>query len=469
MVYHGVEWTENICFFLPNDKYHLSYSWKNAMMGQLKLSIYFLLVSPIVGLIHHLVIKDDSRPLFEIETFGFYVGGSLNITIRDFSIQHDKKGVANHRIGLLLRSASSENEAQKELETIVEQGGCIFDKKREDDIFMDLSDTSEWKKISTYHTISPGSAGLYSLIFARCAPSGSSHKVNFVMDAIFVNPGPSYLSAGEAPLPKMYMALFAVYSAALWLWCWVICRRDGHKAHYIHHLMGGLMAVKCLSLLLEAIRFHFIAQTGSSEGWSIIYYIFASLKGTMIFVVILLIGSGWSLVKPFLHSREKNIVVGVLSLQVINDIAMVIIEETSPGSVGWMTWRDLLHLVDMVCCIAILYPIFWSINHFRQAAEADGKARDNLQKLQLFRQFYVLVLCYIYFTRVIVFLITATVGRVVSCGIPSILPATCFDLRSLHRCRSMCSGWGSCVWSWARYSSSLSRAISSNLRTTMLT
>ncbi|CAE7564862.1 Gpr107 [Symbiodinium microadriaticum] len=113
--------------------------------------------------------------------------------------------------------------------------------------------------------------------------------------------------------------------------------------------------------------------------------------------------------KPFLNAREKNIVVAVLSLQVINNIAMVIIEETSPGSVGWMTWRDLLHLVDIACCIAILYPIFWSINHFRQAAEADGKARDNLQKLQLFRQFYVMVLCYIYFTRVIVFLITATV------------------------------------------------------------
>ena len=42
------------------------------------------------------------------------------------------------------------------------------------------------------------------------------------------------------------------------------------------------------------------------------------------------------------------------------------------------------------------------------ASESDGKARDSLQKLQLFRQFYVMVLTYIYFSRVIVFLLTAT-------------------------------------------------------------
>lgn len=229
------------------------------------------------------------------------------------------------------------------------------------------------------------------------------------MDAVFENPGPNYLSAGEAPLPKMYFALFILYSLALWLWSWVVCRKSTNKSNHIHYLMAALMTIKCLSLLSESIRFHYIAQTGYSEGWSVVYYIFASLKGIMLFTVILLIGSGWSLVKPFLNAREKNIIVVVLSLQVLNNIAMVVLEETSPGSMGWLTWRDVLHVVDIVCCIAILYPIFWSINHFRQAAEADGKARDNLQKLQLFRQFYVMVLCYIYFTRVIVFLLTATV------------------------------------------------------------
>ena len=88
---------------------------------------------------------------------------------------------------------------------------------------------------------------------------------------------------------------------------------------------------------------------------------------------------------------------------------MVVIEETAPGSQGWLTWRDILHLVDIICCCAILFPIIWSIRHLRQAAEADGKAHHNLQKLQLFRQFYIMVVCYIYFTRIIVFLLAATI------------------------------------------------------------
>lgn len=46
------------------------------------------------------------------------------------------------------------------------------------------------------------------------------------------------------------------------------------------------------------------------------YYIFAFIKGVMRFVVILLIGTGWSLLKPYLNDREKKIVLVVLALQV---------------------------------------------------------------------------------------------------------------------------------------------------------
>lgn len=70
-------------------------------------------------------------------------------------------------------------------------------------------------------------------------------------------------------------------------------------------------------------------------------------------------------------------------------MAMVVLEEmsrTSPGSSDWLTWRDIFHLIDIICCCAILFPIVWSIRHLRQAAGADGKAEHNLMKLTLFRQ-----------------------------------------------------------------------------------
>ena len=33
-------------------------------------------------------------------------------------------------------------------------------------------------------------------------------------------------------------------------------------------------------------------------------------------------------------------------------------------------WRDILHLVDIVCCCLVLFPIVWSIKQMREAAGA---------------------------------------------------------------------------------------------------
>lgn len=46
----------------------------------------------------------------------------------------------------------------------------------------------------------------------------------------------------------------------------------------------------------------------------------------------------------------------------------MILDENTPASRSWFTWRDILHLVDIICCCAILFPIVWSIKHLREAA-----------------------------------------------------------------------------------------------------
>ncbi|KAJ0482582.1 putative transmembrane protein GPR107/GPR108 [Helianthus annuus] len=60
-------------------------------------------------------------------------------------------------------------------------------------------------------------------------------------------------------------------------------------------------------------------------------------------------------------------------------------------------------LVDVICCCAVLFPIVWSIKNLRESARTDGKAAVNLMKLTLFSLYYVVVICYIYFTRVVVY------------------------------------------------------------------
>lgn len=336
---------------------------------RLMLSLGLLMISHC--LVHRLVISNDDRNIFKIETFGFVGGGMMNITLSDFSIASHSKSdklasTESHRIGFIMRKASSESAAQQDLEKTIEKSRCILDDVQKDDFVVDLSDEKNWKKSEQSHIVSAGASGLYSLIFARCQPSGS-HKVNFHLDVKFINPGPNYLSAGDAPLPVMYFSFFIVFSIALVAWCWVLSRDAATNGivHRIHYMMAILLTLKCLTLLVEGIRFHYISLVGVSEAWSIVYYVFAFLKGVMLFTVILLIGSGWSLMKAYLNDREKRVILVVLSLQVLDNIAMVVLEETAPGSQGWLTWRDILHLVDILCCCAILFPIVWSIRHLR--------------------------------------------------------------------------------------------------------
>jgi len=126
------------------------------------------------------------------------------------------------------------------------------------------------------------------------------------------------------------------------------------------------------------------------------------------FTALVLIASGWSYLKPFLAERERKVVLVVIPLQVFANVATIILDESSPATKGWFTWRDIFHLLDIICCCAILFPIVWNIKHLREAASADGKAARNIHKLTLWRQFYVAVVSYIYFTRIVVYLLKST-------------------------------------------------------------
>ncbi|KAK8940375.1 hypothetical protein KSP40_PGU010073 [Platanthera guangdongensis] len=99
----------------------------------------------------------------------------------------------------------------------------------------------------------------------------------------------------------------------------------------------------------------------------------------------------------------------VIPLQVIANIARVAIGESGPYASDWVTWKQIFLLVDVICCCAVLFPIVWSIKNLREATRTDGKAVVNLMKLTLFKQYYMVVICYIYFTRVVVYaLVTIT-------------------------------------------------------------
>ena len=154
--------------------------------------------------------------------------------------------------------------------------------------------------------VKQGDEGLYSLIFARCKPAGiDAASVNFKLNAAFWNPGPNYLSACEKQVPVVFLLFFLCFASAGGMWAWLLWKRSDH-VHSIHKLMLVLVAFKSLALLFDSVRYHYIALTGSAEAWSIVYYIITFFKSLLLFTVILLIGTGWSLVKPYIKDPQRS-------------------------------------------------------------------------------------------------------------------------------------------------------------------
>ncbi|XP_042621603.1 protein GPR108-like isoform X3 [Cyprinus carpio] len=128
----------------------------------------------------------------------------------------------------------------------------------------------------------------------------------------------------------------------------------------------------------------------------------------------------------------------VIPLQVLANVSYIIIEETEESASEYTLRREILFLVDLICCGAVLFPVIWcvserhtrgvliftvikcvclcvsvsnrSIRHLQEASNTDGKGDAmNLEKLKLFRHYYVMIMCYIYFTRIIAILLKLTV------------------------------------------------------------
>jgi len=363
-------------------------------------------LAPTNGLIHDLTIKDDKRTAFIIESFGFFSGGTSEITIKHFKLvdEHGQDITDSDFVaGVVLKHTETESGFFIEEIEVSKCVSLVESQAISDTIPVRINKEATKQQTASFKFDKTHPAGFYTFVFLNCQPGSA---VSFKLNLTNINPGPNYLSAGLSQLPTLYTMLLFVWTAFLVVWIFHFMRGPGKKVR-IHHLVTVFIVIKILTLLFEAIEFHYKKTTGHPGGWMVLYYIFSGLKGTMMFVVIALIGTGWAFLKPFLSEKERNIFLVVIPLQILANIALVVLEETAPGSQGWFTWSQVLRLVDIICCGVILVPIIWSIKHLRDAAEIDGKAKRNMEKLQQFREFYLLVVTYIYFTRIIVFLLDA--------------------------------------------------------------
>mmetsp|Transcript_9632 Transcript_9632/g.17030 ORF Transcript_9632/g.17030 Transcript_9632/m.17030 type:complete len:429 (-) Transcript_9632:524-1810(-) len=360
--------------------------------------------------ISHSVVDTDDRKLVPLtDAFGFADGGKIDIFIKDIAlyVKHDAEQTYNlGNFGFFL----SPVEADAALEQNLSDDKCILNELNNLFTFKDSGIQRVINKELTnftFHFIVEN-GGLFYLYFANCEQSTPvSFDSRIEMYNINSHGDKDYLSVGETQLETVFWTMFSLFVTVAGIWSWVVWSNKQH-AQRIHVMMGILCCFKALTVMSQAGMFHYLERTGHADGWNIAYYIFTFFRGILFFTVVVLIGTGWSYMKPFLGDKEKRILLVVIPLQVFANIAIIITKEESPSVKDWFTWRDVFHLVDIICCCAILFPIVWSIKHLREASHTDGKAARNLEKLTLFRQFYVMVVVYIYFTRIVVYLLKST-------------------------------------------------------------
>lgn len=275
---------------------------------------------------------------------------------------------------------------------------------------LELQQQGESYNFSFRLIMSSRSQGLYNLNFYNCWKMRPRVTRPCSLEVVITEKNPEgYLSATEIPLPRLYISMAGIFFMAAVVWTYTLLKHR-YSVFKIHWLMAALAYTKAVSLLFHSINYHFINSLGHpNEGLAVMYYITHLLKGALLFITLSLIGTGFAFVKYILSDKEKKIFMIVIPLQVLANVAYIIIEETEEGSSEYALWREILFLVDLICCGAVLFPVIWSIRHLQEASNTDGKAAINLEKLKLFRQYYVMIVCYIYFTRIIALMLKAMV------------------------------------------------------------
>lgn len=252
--------------------------------------------------------------------------------------------------------------------------------------------------------------GFYNLFFHSC-PNYDSDSVSygFTIELTEKNWNDNFLSAGEIPLPALYCTMAILFALSGMFWVFLL-RQSRHPVFKIHYMMAVLVFLKSISLAFHGVNYYYIERLGVHLAtWAVLFYIAHLLKGALLFVVLVLIGTGFTFIKHVLAPRDKRLFMAVIPLQVLANVAEIILDESEEGAREYLAWRNLFILVDLLCCGCILFPVVWSIRHLQEASQTDGKAAMNLRKLKLFRHFYVMIVCYIYSTRIIVILLKMTV------------------------------------------------------------
>ncbi|KAJ9469262.1 G protein coupled receptor [Diplonema papillatum] len=242
-------------------------------------------------------------------------------------------------------------------------------------------------------------AGYWGLYYASCNDTASPQsKVHVEFYNVLAHGEICYLQVGDRPLPTVYLTCFVSYVMLLLVWGAALS--SATKLNKLHYLLSFLYLMKCGTMLFEWLKYRTFATSGRGSAIDVFYYAFLMLKGVSLFTVILLIGSGWAVIKPFVAQRERTILMAVVPLQVLVNVFLVVGDEAvQEGSLMWSRVQFALHVLDVACCGVVMMPFCWNAQAIFGVEGMEEKQIQRQARLKQFKLFYATVILFVYFSR----------------------------------------------------------------------
>ncbi|KAF8402078.1 hypothetical protein HHK36_013030 [Tetracentron sinense] len=330
-------------------------------------------------------IRSDDRRIIPLDEFGFTHTGHLELNVSQISLSNRRPDpdldldLDLSQVGFILSSRDSWIHVLEQIQDW--EITCPL----QSNLVKLVYTFDRLKGATNFDTLfTETDPNQFMLVFANCLGRLQvSMDVRSAMYNLDAKSGRrDYLSTGKTVLPRVYFIFFWIYfSVGLLLMCILTTESTAQGNHF---LMLAAVVLKALILLCEAEAKSYIMHTGSSgRVWGFLFYLFSFSKGITLINTL----PSW-----FLKSFDDELIRFVIPLQIVAIVGQVLIDEIAQD---WITWKMVLLLVDLVCSCAV-FSIVWSW-------PSSSMWSLDRKKEELFRRYYIFIICNIYSTRVVVY------------------------------------------------------------------
>ncbi|KAH7853080.1 hypothetical protein Vadar_033024 [Vaccinium darrowii] len=338
------------------------------------LVLFFFLISQIPtinGDIKTITISSDSRRTIFLKDFCFDHTGHVTLNITNVSITTTSTTPINSsHIGVFFGAIFDIQYyglmmlVREGIETcVVESRGLVSGSFEPIATFDELSPQSSINKTLPIPTftltknnitkkdVTRDHLGIY---FSNCEPN-TSVSMNVHLETYNIDGnGKDYLPVGSTQLPTVYL-IFSVLLLA------------------VPDLLGK-------RVLQEQV-------TGTPHGWDFMFYMFYGIRTLLLLTIVMLIGMGWTIMKPMLQAKEKVVLAIGIGIQLVGTIAHIYSDEMGPPDSQYLYSIIAFFIIDFLGFSIVFVPIYFSMKSLKEAAKTDGTAARDLGKLRLLQYF----------------------------------------------------------------------------------